>query len=70
MNELQIKPARTYEVYTSDEGQVSVDKFEADDRKFDVVENSLKFFRTGNLIREYFNPFATVRKVVATPVDA
>lgn len=68
-NDVKLLPVRKYEVFMTTEGTINVDTFEADDRQFDVVENSLKFYRTGNLIREYFDPHSTVRKVVATPVD-
>ena len=66
-NEVAIKPLRQYEVHTYQwnglDNQANVETFTADD--YEVVDNMrVRFMRTGNLIREYFN---LPTKVIVTP---
>lgn len=69
MNKLQIKPLREYEVFLTkwengEHLEVS-DKFTADTMLRD--EDSIIFFRTGNVIRVYMHPLPN--KIIVTPVD-
>jgi hypothetical protein len=68
-NELRIKPLLKYEVILWNEGQFDSDIFTAEAHSYDVVSNSVKFYRTGNIIREYFNR-EYIRKIIVTPIDA
>lgn len=66
-NDLKIKPLIEYELSWADyEGEPThSDKFTADGYVQD--ENSLIFYRTGNVIRQYFHPFPS--RMIMTPAD-
>jgi len=72
-NDLQIKPLLEYELTFSryggyaDDPERATEKFTAESYEVNRSQygpTSLRFFRTGNLIREYFE---TPVKIVATP---
>ena len=68
-NELVIKPLIEYELtfieYGNDGPENRIDRFTAE--SYDVVTDprSIRFMRTGNIVREYF---VLPEKIVATPV--
>lgn len=61
-NELQIKPLLRYEVFLRDS---TIDVFTADCHVTD--DEITKFYRTGNVIREYHG---VIDKVMVTPANA
>lgn len=67
-NELQIKPLLAYDVTYRNpfNGELLMDTFTADEIEY-TNEGITGFYRTGNLIRLYFN---RLEKIVITPVDA
>lgn len=60
-NEIQIKPLLKFELSFYDD---DIDVFTADQYLQD--ENSLIFYRTGNVIRQYF---VMPNKMIVSPVD-
>ncbi len=67
MNEAKINRLLEYTLTFPQYAENTPDEtFTADSYIFDPSSTSVKFYRTGNLIREYFN---RPNKIVATPVD-
>jgi hypothetical protein len=64
-NQVKIKPLMKYELFFDNVDHRENEVFTADGYVQD--ENSLIFYRTGNIIRQYFYPFPA--KIVVTPVD-
>lgn len=55
-----------YDVEFPNYVDAATESFTGDSYSWDPASQSLKFYRTGNLIREYFG---RPHRVVATPVD-
>ena len=72
-NELKILPLRRYAVTTFDyaagfgQGGNVEDVFTADHHNVNDTGTRFTFYRTGNIVREYFG---SVNKIIVTPVDA
>lgn len=65
-NKLQIKPLMEYKLVFDNDPERGDETFTGDQYLQD--ENSLIFYRTGNIIRQYFYPFPS--KIIVTPADA